>query len=47
MSGLEKGATAFLAGLIVIALAGDRVCALTRFEAGALPRFGLPRSFPS
>jgi RNA polymerase sigma-70 factor (TIGR02960 family) len=34
-------------GLIVIALAGDRVSAMTRFEASALPRFGLPRSLPS
>jgi RNA polymerase sigma-70 factor (TIGR02960 family) len=34
-------------GLIVIALAGDRVCAMTRFEASALPRFGLPRSLPN
>jgi RNA polymerase sigma-70 factor (TIGR02960 family) len=33
-------------GLIVIALAGDRVCAMTRFEPSALPRFGLPRSLP-
>ena len=35
------------AGLIAIALAGDRVSAMTRFEASALPRFGLPRSLPS
>jgi hypothetical protein len=34
-------------GLIVIALAGDRVCAMTRFEPSALPRFGLPRSLPN
>jgi RNA polymerase sigma-70 factor (TIGR02960 family) len=34
-------------GLIAITLAGDRVCAMTRFEASALPRFGLPRSLPS
>ena len=33
-------------GLIVIALAGDRVSAMTRFEPSALPRFGLPRSLP-
>ena len=31
-------------GLIVLALAGDRICAMTRFESGVLPRFGLPRS---
>jgi len=33
-------------GLFVIALAGDRICALTRFENGVFPRFGLPRSLP-
>lgn len=34
-------------GLIVIALSGDRICGMTRFENSALPRFGLPRSLPS
>jgi RNA polymerase sigma-70 factor (ECF subfamily) len=34
-------------GLIVLALAGDRICAMTRFESDLLPRFGLPRSLPS
>ena len=34
-------------GLIVLALAGDRICAMTRFENSALPWFGLPRSLPS
>jgi RNA polymerase sigma-70 factor (ECF subfamily) len=29
-------------GLIVVTLAGDRVSGLTRFDAGVLPRFGLP-----
>jgi RNA polymerase sigma-70 factor (ECF subfamily) len=33
-------------GLYVLALAGDRISALTRFEAGLLPWFGLPRSLP-
>ena len=32
--------------LIVIALAGDRVCAMTRFERSVLPTFGLPLSLP-
>ncbi|MGH3229255.1 MAG: sigma factor-like helix-turn-helix DNA-binding protein [Streptosporangiaceae bacterium] len=32
------------AGLYVLTLAGDRVCAMTRFENGVLPWFGLPRS---
>ena len=34
-------------GLVVVGLAGDRVCALTRFENSVLPWFGLPRSLPS
>jgi RNA polymerase sigma-70 factor (TIGR02960 family) len=34
-------------GLIVIALAGDRVSAMTRFEPSALARFGLPPSLPA
>ena len=36
-------ATAFY----VLTLAGDQVCAMTRFEASVLPWFGLPRSLPS
>jgi RNA polymerase sigma-70 factor (ECF subfamily) len=34
-------------GLFVIALAGERISALTRFENGTFPWFGLPRSLPS
>jgi RNA polymerase sigma-70 factor (TIGR02960 family) len=34
-------------GLIAVTLAGDRICAMTRFESSVLPRFGLPRSLPS
>ena len=34
-------------GLIVLALAGDRICGMTRFEASVLPWFGLPRSLPA
>jgi RNA polymerase sigma-70 factor (TIGR02960 family) len=34
-------------GLYVLTLAGDRICAMTRFENGVLPWFGLPRSLPS
>jgi RNA polymerase sigma-70 factor (ECF subfamily) len=34
------------AGLLVLTLAGDRIAALTRFEPGMLPAFGLPRSLP-
>jgi RNA polymerase sigma-70 factor (TIGR02960 family) len=33
-------------GLDVFTLAGDRICALTHFDAGVLPWFGLPRSLP-
>ena len=41
-SGLRPGV-----GLIVLTLAGDRICAMTRFENSVLPWFGLPRSLPS
>ena len=34
-------------GFYVLTLAGDRVCGMTRFEAGVLPWFGLPRSLPA
>jgi RNA polymerase sigma-70 factor (TIGR02960 family) len=34
-------------GLFVLALAGDRICALTRFENTVMPWFGLPRSLPA
>jgi RNA polymerase sigma-70 factor (ECF subfamily) len=33
-------------GLIVLTLAGDRIGAMTRFENGSFPWFGLPRSLP-
>src|SRR5689334_4803292 len=33
-------------GLYVLTLAGDQICAMTRFEASVLPWFGLPRSLP-
>src|SRR5262249_40255439 len=35
------------AGLYVLTLTGDRICAMTRFENSVLPWFGLPRSLPS
>src|SRR5499425_2984779 len=38
-----RHATAFY----VLTLAGDRICAITRFEASVLPWFGLPRSLPA
>jgi len=34
-------------GLYVLTLAGDRICAMTRFDTSVLPWFGLPRSLPS
>jgi len=34
-------------GLFVLALTGDRICAMTRFDNSVLPWFGLPRSLPS
>jgi RNA polymerase sigma-70 factor (ECF subfamily) len=34
-------------GLYVLTLTGDRICAMTRFDNGVLPWFGLPRSLPS
>jgi RNA polymerase sigma-70 factor (TIGR02960 family) len=34
-------------GFFVLGLAGDRICAMTRFETGVLPWFGLPRSLPA
>jgi len=33
-------------GLFVLTLAGDRICAFTRFDAGVMDWFGLPRSLP-
>jgi RNA polymerase sigma-70 factor (ECF subfamily) len=34
-------------GLYVLTLAGQRICAMTRFENTVLQSFGLPRSFQS
>ena len=34
-------------GLIALTLAGNRICAMTRFENSVLPWFGLPRSLPA
>ena len=33
-------------GLYVLAIQGDRICAMTRFDNSVLPWFGLPRSLP-
>jgi hypothetical protein len=34
-------------GLYVLTLAGERICAMTRFENSVLSSFGLPRLLPS
>ncbi|MDB5563377.1 MAG: polymerase subunit sigma-70, partial [Hyphomicrobiales bacterium] len=34
------------AGLLVLTLTCDRICAMTRFDNNVLPSFGLPRSLP-
>ena len=31
---------------LALTLAGDQICAMTRFENSVLPAFGLPRSLP-
>ena len=33
-------------GLLVLTLAGDRICAMTRFDTSMLAYFGLPRTLP-
>ncbi|HEV2256375.1 MAG TPA: sigma factor [Streptosporangiaceae bacterium] len=35
------------ATLMVLTLAGDQICAITRFDNSVLARFGLPRSLPA
>jgi RNA polymerase sigma-70 factor (ECF subfamily) len=39
--------TRHAAGLYVLTLDSDRICAITRFDNSVLPSFGLPRSLPS
>jgi RNA polymerase sigma-70 factor (TIGR02960 family) len=34
-------------GLLVLTLAGDKVCAMTGFDTSTLPHFGFPRTLPS
>jgi RNA polymerase sigma-70 factor (ECF subfamily) len=34
-------------GLVVLTLSGDRIAAITRFDASVRPSFGLPRSLPT
>ena len=33
-------------GLLVLTLAGSRICVMTRFDNSVLPRFGFPRTLP-
>jgi RNA polymerase sigma-70 factor (ECF subfamily) len=33
-------------GLMVLTLAGEKICTITRFDNSVLPRFGLPRTLP-
>jgi SnoaL-like domain len=40
-TGIRRGT-----GVLVLTLAGDRICAYTRFDNSVLPWFGLPRSLP-
>ena len=35
------------AGLLVLTLTGDSICAMTGFDTSTLPHFGLPRTLPS
>jgi RNA polymerase sigma-70 factor (ECF subfamily) len=41
-----KAKIAHANGLLVLTLAGNQVSAITRFDNGVLPRFGLPRTLP-
>src|SRR5262249_38045172 len=42
----SKGGLRHGTGLFVLTLAGDRICAMTRFDNSVLPWFGLPKSLP-
>jgi RNA polymerase sigma-70 factor (ECF subfamily) len=37
----------YTVGLMVLTLSGNQICAMTRFDAGVLPRFGLPENLPA
>jgi RNA polymerase sigma-70 factor (ECF subfamily) len=41
-----QAGTAHANGLLVLTLAGRRICAMTRFDNGVLKRFGLPTTLP-
>jgi RNA polymerase sigma-70 factor (ECF subfamily) len=42
----RRAAIARANGLFVLTLAGHQISAITRFEPGVLPQFGLPRTLP-
>jgi RNA polymerase sigma-70 factor (ECF subfamily) len=42
----QQARTARANGLLVLTLAGSRICAMTRFGNGVLDRFGLPTTLP-
>jgi RNA polymerase sigma-70 factor (TIGR02960 family) len=43
----EDAPVAYGHGLVVLTLAGDKICAITRFGDTSLPHFGLPPSLPA
>jgi RNA polymerase sigma-70 factor (ECF subfamily) len=44
----DPGANVYRAlGLLVVTLAGAQISAITRFEVGVFPYFGLPRTLPA
>jgi RNA polymerase sigma-70 factor (ECF subfamily) len=43
----DTGAIRHAAGLLVLSVAGDRICGLTRFDNDVMPWFGLPRTLRS
>ena len=42
-----SGGIRYSSGLFVLTLSGERICAFTRFDAGVLDWFGLPKSLPA
>jgi RNA polymerase sigma-70 factor (TIGR02960 family) len=42
----SRTGAAHTVGLLVLTLSGSQVCAMTRFDAVVLPRFGLPATMP-
>jgi hypothetical protein len=42
----SSASPAHAAGLLVLTLTGEKVCAMTVFDTSPLPHFGLPRTLP-